>query len=756
MLRKLPEDPRRKFIWAEISYFSMWWDELEEDDKEIVRRLLLNNQLEIVSGGWVMNDEANSHWISIMHQFTEGHQWLQENLNYTPVSHWSIDPFGMSSTQPTLLKEMGLQNMLIQRVHYSVKKHLASQQQLEFRWRQLWDGNGKTDMFTHMMPFYSYDIPHTCGPDPKICCQFDFKRLPNHGLHCPWKVSPQVITDKNVANRVQLLLDQYRKKSKLFKTSVILAPLGDDFRYDHPTEWDVQYNNYQKLFDYMNSNLHLNVKAQFGTLSDYFMELHKEKNIADFPVLSGDFFTYADRDDHYWSGYYTSRPFYKRMDRVLLSYIRAAETIHTLAHLSKKPGYSWIVEKNIGLQETISNARKALSLFQHHDGITGTAKDHVVVDYGNKILSAINGCQHVIQICAHILLKGIGAEIPNKDITIGVPEIRTKKIVIFNPLTFSRQEVVTFHVSTPYIEVIDSEGRRIHCQISPIFEYPSSMSQTKYHLSFIANIPPLGLVSYTMSALWENNASKETEFASVKIFNYYGEVQAPKGFKPEIYPSSSEFSLQNGRASFNKLGLLKSMNVGKHTLPVHLDFAKAKRAIQMHRDCRWEPGILGRQENLIVMRNTKNKNRDEVIDEKIDRLPDLTKETKEENNRLRLGKRKRPDGEKKLAAVTEDVFSTRKQDEDGNLTPDTFIDEKLGKSISFELLDREVMEKDSQGDPDIVWLDDSEENPEKRRRVVTPKHGNKLPRQEVDKRVEAKLGKEDHQALKSNEDKRQH
>ena len=394
----LLKDVRRTFIWAEISYFSWWYEIQDETMKQNVRTLLDNGQLEFVTGGWVQPDEANSELYAMEIQLQEGHDWIRTNLGaeYIPQYGWAIDPFGYSPTAAYLWKQYNFSGMVIQRVHYEVKKLLATKKHLEFFWRQTWDTpannaihpqkdpyNGQPvhahDIFTHVMPFYSYDLPHTCGPDPAICCQFDFARFPdvplkngmNHetSIACPWAPQPQAISMENVKDRALLLLDQYRKKATLYRSNAVLIPIGDDFRYQSVKEAENQYRNYQLLFDYINANVP-NVHVQFSTLSEYFKAARRTFQ-GPVPILKGSFFTYSDREQDYWSGYFTSRAFDKALDRQLERVLYVAESLN-------------------GTREELQKPRRALSLFQHHDGVTGTAKNTVVEDYALRLYQAID------------------------------------------------------------------------------------------------------------------------------------------------------------------------------------------------------------------------------------------------------------------------------------------------------------------------------------------------------------------------------
>uniref|UniRef100_H3CAT2 Alpha-mannosidase n=1 Tax=Tetraodon nigroviridis TaxID=99883 RepID=H3CAT2_TETNG len=550
MVTKLSEDKRRKMIWAEISFFSKWWNDIDEQKRAMVKRLLKAGQLEMVTGGWVMSDEANSHYFAMLDQLMEGHQWLQRHLGVKPSAGWAVDPFGHSPSMTYLLKGAGLQNMVIQRVHYAIKKHFAQQHTLEFLWRQSWDSSSHNDITCHMMPFYSYDVAHTCGPNPSVCCQFDFQRLPGRRLSCPWRIAPQPITEENVRERALLLLDQYRQKSRLFRSSVLLAPLGDDFRYTESSEWDVQFNNYQKLFDYFDQHPELHIKARFGTLSDYFQALHRRLNATGtkLPTVRGDFFTYADRDDHYWSGYFTSRPFYKRLDRSLESLLRASEILFslTLADMRRFRGDDHPAD-TFPAQELfahITSGRRNLGLFQHHDGITGTSRDPVVLDYGTRLFHSILNLRQVLQDSAHWLLlmdkkkylhDSSKAFLLMDDVIaaqdalpLKMPLLLSDKprtLVIFNPTEQFRTSVISVVIDSPDAAVVEAEtGRAVDSQVSAVWVEPSRASTEAFQLDFVAELPPLSLVIYHVT-----EASVGSSFRAQYTFLHHSKTQAVPG-----------------------------------------------------------------------------------------------------------------------------------------------------------------------------------------------------------------------------------
>ena len=196
----------------------------------------------------------------------------------------------------------------------------------------------------------------------------------------------------------------------MFRHNVVLIPLGDDFRYDRPVEWDQQYKNYMTLFSYINKQKDWNVQARFGVLQDYFDEvksrveqnpLLREKG---FPSLQGDFFPYTDQNNEYWAGYFTTRPFDKNLGREVEVHLRAAEILNTLAQGNAvKRGMRFAAYK--ANMDLLPSARQNLGLFQHHDAITGTARSFVVIDYEQRLQDALDIAKKVMKTATEFLLK---------------------------------------------------------------------------------------------------------------------------------------------------------------------------------------------------------------------------------------------------------------------------------------------------------------------------------------------------------------
>ncbi|VDO08175.1 unnamed protein product [Rodentolepis nana] len=402
----LGKNPSSRFIYAEVSFLDLWWQTLAPSVRTLFTKLVREGQWEIATGGWVMNDEALTHYGATVSQLIEGQHWLLDNLGVLANVSWVIDVFGHSTTEAYILAKAGIKDILIHRVHYEVKKSLAENKQLEFIWKQPWDTTGESAVFTHMLPFFSYDIPHTCGPDPAICCQFDFMRI---SLGCPWNVSPKIIDKNNVADRARMLVEQYRKKSKLYNNNgVLLVTLGDDFRWLTPEEWELQVSNYEMLMRHINGLRSYRMHIRFGTLSEYFQLVNSRKPKKEFPTLQGDFYTYADKDDEFWNGYFTSRPSHKAMSRVVEAEVRNADILFSMArHWAPSTVKSDALF--IALYEKLTEARRHLALFQHHDGIVGTSKAYVMQDFRRRLALALSHAQNISSFSTAFLL---GSDIP--------------------------------------------------------------------------------------------------------------------------------------------------------------------------------------------------------------------------------------------------------------------------------------------------------------------------------------------------------
>lgn len=403
-------------------------------------------------------------------------------------------------------------------------------------------------------------------------------------------------------------MEQYGRTASVSPYNVALVPVGDDFRYDHDIEWDQQYTNYKKLFDFIKAHpeRYHGAEVGFGTPSDFFRTL-RERSGNELPSLRGDFFVYSDVFTEgrpaYWSGYYTSRPYWKVLDRELENNLRSTEILYAFAlndAKRRKLATAKLLERNY---EKLIKARQNLALFQHHDAITGTSKSFVMNDYALKLFEGIQNCVAIQSFAVQCLLSRPGDQgpppsarviIPDGDrqsydqpaykLALNVDKSRPRNVVVFNSHSRRKTEPVKILVSDPNVRVVDADGAAVRHQINPVWntsdtdERPLTMSKVCFELLFMAVLEPLSLTTFTVQ-----KAASAEGLASVYCKNCAAAGRSAFTVRPMRL---GDVQLENDhlQAVFDgKTGLLstivdKSTGASQH---VAIDFA-AYQSAQFH------------------------------------------------------------------------------------------------------------------------------------------------------------------------------
>lgn len=290
-----------------------------------------------------MPDEATTHYQSLIDQSTLGLRRLNDTFGKCgrPRVTWQIDPFGHSRELASLYAQMGYDALYFAREDYQDRQYREYRRTLEHVWHGSDDLDGnRSDIFTGMMQM-GYGPPK--GLDWDLVGGQDDPIVDN--------INSEEYNVPEIVEKFQKLAKKY---SYYYATNHIMFPMGTDFNYQSAHQW---YKNMDKLIAAVNADPHSNVRTFYSTPTCYTKALWNSNRT--WTSKNDDYFPYASDPHAYWTGYYTSRPALKRMERVGNNWLQSCKQLDAFA-------------LNHGHYETnITRLREAMGIMQHHDAVAG-------------------------------------------------------------------------------------------------------------------------------------------------------------------------------------------------------------------------------------------------------------------------------------------------------------------------------------------------------------------------------------------------
>ena len=82
---QLQTDPRYTYTLGDIAFFRRYYTEVAtQEERDIIKRLVKTEKLELVHGGMVSTDEATTNYADIIRNFEQAHDFIKSEFGVTP------------------------------------------------------------------------------------------------------------------------------------------------------------------------------------------------------------------------------------------------------------------------------------------------------------------------------------------------------------------------------------------------------------------------------------------------------------------------------------------------------------------------------------------------------------------------------------------------------------------------------------------------------------------------------------------------
>jgi alpha-mannosidase len=643
LVQALGENENRTFVIAEQRYFSMWWLGLNGDNgnggetaalvtKNRVKTFLEKQQLSFAHGGWSAHDEACTHFMGMIDQITTGHEFLKQALNYTPTVAWQLNSYGHSSTQASLLTfKMGMNAVYFGRVDYQD----LEQRKLTRQTEGLWAGSSVHHLKDATTIFWGLTGSYSGGYGP-----------PNGFGHHDSSVNNLLQTmsaQQRISHITNLLLPQLATQALQTQGNHMMLTMGADFDYQTApigfASMDLMIQETNRLVNqdiskdttsqqqlvslYIDEDLGYDSLNLFYSSPEYYTQVKFQQSrhgapgnadasivkpppkasasssnasdnnvLVDYTVKTDDFFPYADNKESYWTGYFVSRTSLKRLERVASSILMSARQVEALS--MPVNGAAATTNADCDCGKSTFALEDALGVMQHHDAITGTAKQHVAFDYAKRVQAGINKAMPLmVDKLKHLFLKDAAASGSSststsflQDLTFcqllneticpvseqmtttqqgGLQDENTKNdlyVIVYNPLAQEQSTVIQLPVGSnqsAYVitkvggEEQEDEESSSSSSSTPIKvkavavqanEKLPGKDTADYYINFYTGmLPPVGAALYKITTTEndaENGSTEQSDGGSLStVRNGDGRVSASNGIITVHFDESS-------------------------------------------------------------------------------------------------------------------------------------------------------------------------------------------------------------------------